>query len=111
MELKSEHNGPVLLISVDGRIDGVNAREFESSVGDIISNEDKAVVLNLAGLSYISSAGLRSILITAKNLSTNNAKFALCSIPSNIMEIVKVAGFDRIIDIKDDQDTAIAALS
>lgn len=111
MELNSEHNGPVLIISVSGRIDGVNAREFESSMSDIISSEDKAVVLNLAELSYISSAGLRSILITAKNLSTNNAKFALCAIPSNIMEIVKVAGFDRIIDIKDDQATAIAAFS
>lgn len=111
MELTSEHKGPVLMISVSGRIDGVNAREFESSMSDIITSDDKAVVLNLAGLSYISSAGLRSILITAKNLSTNNAKFSLCAIPSNIMEIVKVAGFDRIIDIKDDQDSAIAAFS
>ena len=111
MELTSEHDGGVLLISVVGRIDGLNAREFESSMSGMIGDDDKAVVLNLSDLSYISSAGLRSILITAKNLKTANAKFALCSIPSNIMEIVRVAGFDQIIDIEDDQAAAVASMS
>ena len=110
MDLTPDRNGSVLVISVNGRIDGVNAREFESSLSEMIA-DDKAVALNLAELSYISSAGLRSILITAKNLSSNSAKFALCSIPANIMEIVKVAGFDRIIDIHDNPEAAVAALS
>ncbi len=111
MELTSEHNGPVLMIAVNGRIDGLNAQQFEEDVRNLIADEDKAVALDLSGLSYISSAGLRSILITAKNLKSANAKFALFALPNNIMEIVRVAGFDKIIDIKDGADEAISALS
>lgn len=110
MELQSARESNVLIVDVAGRIDGVNAGDFESSLRETINEDDKAVVLNLEGLSYISSAGLRSILITAKNLGRRQSKFALCQVPSNIMEIIKIAGFNKIITVHDSRDEATSAL-
>ena len=110
MDLQAKYQDNVLVLAVEGRIDGTNAGELESATNSAIKEDDKAVVLNLQELTYISSAGLRSILITAKNLSARQAKFALSNIPANIMEIIKIAGFDKIISVYEDLNSAISAV-
>ena len=99
-----------MVIQVRGRIDGINAQEFDESLNETINESDKAIVLNLENLLYISSAGLRSILLIAKALKNRGAKFALCSLPDSIMEIVKIAGFDKIIDVYGTEAPAIDAV-
>ena len=75
---------------------------------DEIGSDDSGVVIGLNDLSYISSAGLRSMLMIAKSLSQRKIGFALHSVPESILEIIKIAGFDRIIDVVDDYGQAKA---
>ena len=98
-------------MNVTGRIDGLTASEFESTVTAAIDNDDSGVVIGLADLSYISSAGLRSILMIAKTLGQRKVAFALYSVPDSILEIIKIAGFDRIIDIVSDHAEALAKVT
>lgn len=93
-----------------GRIDGINAQAFDESLNETINESDKGIVLNLENLLYISSAGLRSILLIAKALKNSSAKFALCALPDSIMEIVKIAGFDKIVDVYGTEALAINAV-
>lgn len=102
--------GTALIISVTGRIDGVNAQEFYNNLNKEIDGSDNPVVLDLENLSYISSAGLRSILLIAKTLKGKNTKFMLCSLPEPIKEIVEIAGFDKIIDILQSRTAAVEAI-
>lgn len=94
-----------------GRIDGLTANEFESTVTSAIEDDDNGVIIGLSGLSYISSAGLRSILMIAKTLGQRKVGFALYSVPDSILEIIKIAGFDRIIDIVSDESEARTKVS
>ena len=100
-----------LVISVVGRIDGVNAQEFYNSLSKKINGSDNPVVLDLEKLTYISSAGLRSILLIAKTLKGRNTRFMLCSLPDPIKEIVEIAGFDKIIDVLQSRSAAIAEIT
>ena len=50
----------------------------------------------------MSSAGLRTILMTAKRMQAQQTKFSLCSLQTNIKEIMQIAGFDRIISVVED---------
>ena len=111
MEIKTERESGALIACAEGRIDGVNARDFEDAITAAIGETERVVIIDLEYLSYISSAGLRAILLTAKNLWKRNAKFALCSLPDPIREIVEVAGFDKIIPVHADRAQAVAALS
>lgn len=101
------------MISVAGRIDGVNAQEFKENVDQKSesSGGSQVIVLDLENLSYISSAGLRSILLIAKTLKSKKVKFAMCSLPDPIMEIIQITGFDKIIDIHESRDVAVTATS
>ena len=109
MELNVAEDGVVRVISAEGRIDGSNAREFEEAVKNAIQDDDSYVVLDLGGLTYISSAGLRAILLTAKLLWNQDSKFAVCSLSAQIKEVFEIAGFDRVLMVCDDTAAARVA--
>ena len=111
LELQSDQIEGVLIISVTGRIDGLNAQEFHENLDKEIGGSDNPVVLDLENLSYISSAGLRSILLIAKTLQGRSTRFMLCSLPGPIREIFEIAGFDKIIDVLKSRSDAIATIT
>ena len=94
-----------------GRVDGTNAQSFDTSLDEIIEESDHAVVLDLEGLVYMSSAGLRTILMTAKRLQQRKAAFAICSLRPTIREIFQIAGFDRILSVCDSRGDALTSVS
>lgn len=96
---------------MNGRVDGTNAQAFDTELDELIADSDNAIVLDLEGLSYMSSAGLRSILVTAKRLQTRKANLALCSLRPTINEIFQIAGFDRILDVCEGRGDAIAKVT
>lgn len=111
LELQADQIEGVLIISITGRIDGMNAQEFHQSMDKEISGSENPVVLDLEKLSYISSAGLRSILLIAKTLQVKRTKFMLCSLPGPIKEIFEIAGFDKIINVLESRSDAIATIT
>ena len=111
MEISTENRDGALIASATGRIDGANARDFEAAVQTAIRDCEGPVIIDCENLSYISSAGLRAILLIAKTLGKRNVKFALCSLSEPIAEIFQISGFDQIISTHSSQSEAIAAVS
>ena len=75
MNIQTERDGGTLIIKAGDRVDGANAREFQDALEGAIDGADKVVVLDFEELAYISSAGLRVVLLIARSLSKQNAKF------------------------------------
>ena len=109
MEVTTDRKDATLIAAVSGRIDSATAAEFEDVLVAAIGNGDKAMVLDLAALSYISSAGLRAILLIAKRMWKRDAKFAVCALSNTVDETFKLAGFDKIIEIHPSAPEAIEA--
>ena len=109
MKLNTERDQGVLIAAVTGRIDGFNAPEFEHAVQGAIGDEDRAVVLDLEHLSYISSAGLRVILMTAKGLQQAGGQLMLCTLSPPVREVFEISGFDQIILFHPSRAEAVAA--
>ena len=99
MEIETERQGDTVIAKADGRIDGANAREFQTALEAAIDANDCSMVLDMERLSYISSAGLRVILLMAKTLQGRNRKLAICSLSESIREVFGISGFDKIIPI------------
>ena len=111
MELISERQGGTLALKVSGRVDSTNASDFEKALTGSVQDGDQIVVLDFESLAYISSAGLRALLLMAKFLKNKSMKFAIYGMPAPIREIFDISGFDRIIPVHSTQDDAVAALS
>ena len=110
MDVTTERQDGVLSAQVGGRIDGSNAAEFEEAIRTAMEESDQAVIMDFEKLVYISSAGLRAILLTAKSLGNRNAKLTLCSLSDQIREIFEISGFDKIITIHSSKAEALASL-
>ena len=94
MTTQSQRNDATLVITAAERIDSANAQKFYDELDATIEPTDKVVILDMAELTYISSAGLRVILQTARTLQRQNARFALCSLSGTVREVFEISGFD-----------------
>ena len=108
MGLNIEREDGIMVATAEGRVDGANAQEFQKELADAIDETDRAVVLDLGKITYISSAGLRVILLVAKALNRQDAELAVCSLSDPIREIFEISGFDKIIPVRASQSDAIA---
>ncbi len=110
VNVTTERIDDVMSADVEGRIDGSNVVQFEEAVRTAIEDSDRAVIMNFENLVYISSAGLRAILLTAKSLQNRDAKLLLCSLSDRIREVFEISGFDKILPIHATKADALASL-
>jgi anti-sigma B factor antagonist len=89
------------IVTVSGRIDAVTAPDFESRMLDWIDAGETRMIVDLGGLEYISSAGLRSILTIAKNLKARQGSLVLCALRDTVKEVFEISGFSTIIPVCD----------
>lgn len=110
MDITAERASGTVIAKASGRIDSSNSREFHSNLEAVVPANDPALVLDFEDVSYISSAGMRVILIVAKGLQKSDISFALCSMNDSIREVFTISGFDKIIPIHESQSEALAAV-
>jgi anti-sigma B factor antagonist len=109
MNVQVEHHDQVLVASVEGRVDSSNSQDFERQLQGAIGEDVKSVVIDLGQLAYISSAGLRVVLLVAKTLGQRNVSISLCALSDPVQSVFEISGFNRIIQIYDTQADALAA--
>ena len=89
------------VLSPSGRVDGSNSAELHEAVTSAIGDDDRSVVMDMSSVSYISSAGMRVLLIVAQNLTRRDTQFAVAGLVPSVAEVFKISGFDQIISVRD----------
>lgn len=110
MNVQVEHHDKALVARVEGRVDSSNSQDFERQLQGAIGEDVNAVVIDLGQLAYISSAGLRVVLLVAKTLGQRNVSISLCALSDPVQSVFEISGFNRIIQIYDTQADALAAV-
>lgn len=98
MTIKKELNDGELKVEVSGRLDTVTSPELEKSLMENFTGVS-SLILDFAQLEYISSAGLRVLLIAQKQMN-KQGKMALINVNETVMEILELTGFDQILTIQ-----------
>jgi anti-anti-sigma factor len=109
MELTTTQIGTTAVIAATGRIDSVTAKPFEEKLLAAIEGAPSALVIDFGGVDYISSAGLRVLLVAAKRSKAAQCGFSLCSLQPSVREVFEISGFGTIIAIHPDRASALAA--
>lgn len=110
MEVRCEKKNEIAIVTPVGRIDTSTAKAFEDGVMKSLS-EEKQVVISFLEVSYISSAGLRVILMAGKKITSVKGKLALIDMSNKILDVFKMSGFDKIIKIYPDFNSASTAFA
>ena len=106
--VESKHNG-VVVLALSGRLDASNASLLEQQLLGLIDAGERRITLDCAGLDYISSAGLRVLLVAVKRLRADDGRMVLAALKDPIKEIFDIAGFSSIFEIFPTRDAALAA--
>ena len=110
MEFAQEQAGEVLIVRLAGRLDSSAAPNAEQTFAGVLGGGTPHLAIDLSDLEYISSAGLRVLLIVAKKVQQAQGKVALCGLTPNVREIFAISGFDAIFSIQPDAAAAVAAV-
>ncbi|MDR3175541.1 MAG: STAS domain-containing protein [Desulfovibrio sp.] len=112
MNISIEEKSPEsTVISLAGRMDAGNASEFNGAFDAILEKRPSVLIINLGGLQYISSAGLRSVLTLIKAAKATGTVLKFCGMQPMVADIFKVSGFSSMLSIFDTLDAALAGES
>jgi anti-sigma B factor antagonist len=107
--IQEEKNG-IIELKISGRLDAVSAVEADKDFSRVIEAGHERLLVNLVNLDYISSAGLRVLLVVAKRIQQNGGKVVLCTLSSNVKEVFEISGFSSIFKIFPTGEEAIKFL-
>jgi anti-anti-sigma factor len=110
MDISRERDGEVVIVRLAGRLDSSAAAAAEEGLLVALGGVPPRLTLDMTGLSYISSAGLRVLLVVAKKVQQQHGKLALFGLSPNVREVFTVSGFDTIFSIAADSAAAIATV-
>lgn len=97
MEIKTNKDNNVLTIFIQGRLDTMTSPELMELINQAAPESSK-IILDAAGLEYISSAGIR-VLVTAHKLMAVRDGFTVRAPNENVMEIIRLTGLASVLDI------------
>lgn len=113
MQLSTSRNGAVHVIQVHGRLDHSHAAAFEEALLPQLAGCTAAgspVVLDFASVSYISSVGLRVLMLAAKRVKTQQGRISVAALSPIVSEIFRVSHFDLVLQVFGDVETAVLAV-
>ena len=111
MEFARQHADDVTIVSLTGRLDSSSSPTAEESFASVLGDGAARLAIDLSQLEYISSAGLRVLLVVAKKIQQAAGKVVLFGLLPTVREVFAISGFDRIFAIETDLAAAVAAMS
>lgn len=114
MELSSRQLGPVRILAVQGRLDHAQAKAFEAALAPHLAEcrtGGSPLVLDLSGVGYISSVGLRALLLAAKQVKAQQGQIVVAALTPIVTEVFQVSHFNLVLQIFPDVAAAVAHLT
>lgn len=109
MNLRIEALPEATCVTPEGRLDFDAAPRFQEAVEQLLggANKPPAVIIDCAELQYVSSAGLRAVLLAARAAQRGGIGFALCALQPAVREVFDLSGFSRVMSIHPERAAAL----
>lgn len=105
--IKIEQKGNVHIINVKGKLDSILAPALEKQIFQYLTETQNKLLLDLADVIYINSSGLRMLLSIKKQIKLLEGTFVVCTLRPEVLEMMKICGFDHVLDISQNKEEAL----
>ncbi len=107
MQISVKTTKEVKVLAFEGRMDTQTSPDAQQQLTRLIEEGETKILVNLEKLDYISSAGLRVLLVVAKRLKTTDGELRICSLNEVVKEVFDISGFDMILPISASESEAL----
>lgn len=111
MEIREKACGSVTILCPSGRIDAAHSEAFQTRLVAAVGRSAAQVVVDMADISYISSVGLRALMVAAKQTKATGGKLAVAGLQPVVLEIFEISRFNFVVKIFATVREAIAWMS
>lgn len=111
MDIIEARHQEITIFSLAGRLDSSSSPELDKQIVHTIDNGFHNIILDCQKLDYITSAGLRVVVKTAKKLKPESGRIVLCAMADYVKEVFEIAGFDTFLPILPTIEDGIALIS
>lgn len=111
MKIETRRVDDVLVIDMSGRLDGRSSGEAGDRIVHIVQGAHRQILLNLQNVDYVSSAGLRIILLGSKLLQGNQGELKVCCVEGEVKRVLEISGFDSLIRMYNTEAEALSAFA
>jgi anti-anti-sigma factor len=96
-----------VILRIDGRLDAASAPILERKISSLMDEGHHHLILDFSRIDYLSSAGMRVLLSATKKLKAQKGALVLFSVADDVGDIIKMAGFDKILHICSSEKEAL----
>lgn len=111
MEIATNEVAGVTFVHIRGEIMSTTSGEVMDTLVGLVQGGANKLLLNVKGVSFISSAGLRSILVAAKLLQNSDGQMRICSANESVKKVLETSGFTSLVSLYPDEEKALAAFT
>jgi anti-anti-sigma factor len=108
MEVVEHATGTAIVLELVGRLDGTTSPALQQRLNGVLARGPSLIVLDLANLIFVSSAGLRIFLMAAKQAKAQGAGIILCGLRENVQTVFDISGLMDLFAIRSDREAALA---
>jgi anti-sigma B factor antagonist len=108
MEVTVKEVNEVSVLSFEGNLDTNTAPQAQELIDQLIDGGSSRILINFDALNYISSAGLRVLLATAKKLKATSGDLKICGLNQTVQEVFDISGFSSILSVVATEEDALA---
>lgn len=111
MQIADARVDGVVAVAPAGRIDTTTAPVLEQHVMALLAGVDRRIVVDFSGVDYISSAGLRVMLLLARRVQDVGGRLALCAMGEAVRQVFQLAGFLPLFTVCDSREAAVRQIA
>ena len=100
MKVEITQNDVHVAVTLEGRLDTVTSSEFEKNLNPYFQMQGIELILDCASMEYISSAGLRVVLMAHKSITAKSGRFIIRNLSNEVRSVFDMTGFSRILTIE-----------
>ena len=109
MAIQHRQEGNATVVSVSGRLDSVTGPDYRKTLDEAMAAGAARVVVDLHGLTYISSAGVGELLLSTNQMTAKGGRLCLANVPANVLSVLKMCGIDGLLPRHGSVEEALAA--
>ena len=109
MTLNEENNGKVFVLVLSGKLDIEGAKMLVEKMTQILAGGERYIVLDFTDISYINSAGLRGLILVAKQLASSGGKLVLAAVSEPNQNILEISGLTSIFTLRPTRAEALGS--
>jgi len=108
MKIATEEVGSTTVLGIEGNLDTATAGEADTHIDGVVAAGATRVLLDFSELDFISSAGLRTLLLAGKKLKRQGGELCLCSLNETVKDVFDISGFSALFKVYADRSEAIS---